>query len=202
MLTPQRTSRLAVAGAAALAITATGSVAAEDTARLYAGVGLGVTNFTSDHDGIDYSDRPVGWQIYGGWQTRESTAFELAVEHLAGIQMDDLLGSGVERLRISADHTTFAVRAVYNLSLQEVLRRRKKIAVFGTLGLARLLEERNVVELTTSQSTSVSERATGLVLGAGVTFEIAGIRLRAYLQSIDRADDNLNSLGAAAEFRF
>ena len=76
----------------------------------------------------------------------------------------------------------------------------KSTALLHRLG--RLLEERNVTELATSQSTSVTERETALVLGAGVTFEIGRIRMRTYFQSIDRAESDLNSLGAAAEFRF
>jgi hypothetical protein len=169
---------------------------------LYAGVGLGITDFNSDHERIGYSDTPVGWQLYGGYQAREGAAVELAVERLAGIESGDLLGSGVERLQISAEQSLFTVRGVFNLSLEDVLRGRQKVTVFGTVGVARLLEERSVTELVSSRSTSVSERDTGLALSAGVTFEIAGVRLRTYLQSVDRADGDLNSIGATAEFRF
>jgi outer membrane protein with beta-barrel domain len=195
-----------VTSAAALAALAAGPAAADDddddASKLYAGVGLGVTDFSGDHEGITYSDTPVGWQLYGGYQAREGAAVELAVERLAGIESGDILGSGVDRLRISAEHSSLTVRGVFNLSLEEVLRGRPKITVFGTVGLARLLEKRSVTELVTSRSTSVSERDTGLALSAGVTFEIAGVRIRTYLQSVDRADGDLNSVGAAAEFRF
>lgn len=199
---------VAVACAAAVAALAAGSATADDAedadvvTKLYAGVGLGVADFSSEHEGIGYSDTPVGWQLYGGYQARESAAVELAIERLAGIESGDLLGSGIDRLRISADHSSFTVRGVFNLSLEDVLRGRQKVTVFGTVGVARLLEERSVTELVTSRSTFVSERDTALALSAGVTFEIAGVRLRTYLQSIDRAEGRLNSIGATAEFRF
>lgn len=195
--------RLAIAAASAtLAVLCAFAVAAQDSAKLYAGVGVGVTDFKSEHAGIGYDDTPAGWQLYGGLQAREGMAVELAIEHLPGIEADDLLGSGIERLRISADHSAVIVRGLFSLSLEEVLRRRQMITVFGTLGIAGLLEERTVTELTTSRVTSTSERQTALVLGAGVSFDLARMRLRTYLQSADRAEGRLNSLGIAAEFRF
>src|SRR5262245_34231605 len=118
MLRLHPASHLRVAAcAAALAALGPGSAAAEETTKLYAGVGLGITDFSSDHERIGYSDTPVGWQLYGGYQARESAAVELAVERLAGIEPGDLLGSGVDRLRISAEQSTFTVRGVFNLSL-------------------------------------------------------------------------------------
>ena len=195
-----------VAGAAVLAALSAGSAAGqdanEDATKLYAGVGLGVTDFESDHSGIGYSGTPLGLQLYGGFQARDSSAIEIAVERLAGIDSGDILGSGVERLRISADYSSLTVRGVFSLSLEEVLRRRQKITVFGTAGLARLREERSVMELTTSRQSSATERDTAVVLSAGVTFEIARVRVRTYLQSTDRDEGDLNSLGAAAEIRF
>jgi hypothetical protein len=191
--------RLAVA---ALAAAAAGSAAAQESSKFYTGVGLGLTEFDSDHERIAYGDRPVGWQLYAGWQTSPNMAVELAAERLPGIEVDNVLGSGVDLLRISSDVSSVAARGVFSVSLEEVLRRHRKISVFGIVGMVRLLEERNVTELRTSRSTSVSERETALVLGAGVTFDIGRIRLRTYLQSADREAGDLNSLGAAAEFRF
>jgi hypothetical protein len=187
---------------ATLAATAAGSVAAQESSKFYAGVGLGLTEFDSDHERIVYGDTPAGWQIYGGWQTSPNMAVEVAAERLAGIEVDDLLGSGVDLLRISSDVSTVTARGVFSVSLEDVLRRHRKISVFGIVGMVRLLEERDVTELRTSRSTSVSERETALVLGAGATFDIGRIRLRTYVQSADREAGDLNSLGAAAEFRF
>jgi hypothetical protein len=199
---PLRTAlRLAVVGTLTLAALSAGVVAAEDSSKLYAGVGVGLTDFESAHAGIGYGEAALGWQLYGGLQARESMAVELAVERLASVEQPDVLGSGVERLRISAEHSAMTVRGVFSLPLEEVLRRRQRITLFGTLGLSRSLEERAVLELTTSRTSSVAERDTALVVGAGVTFELARVRLRTYLQSVQAAHD-LDSLGVAAEFRF
>ena len=192
-----------LACAALSAVAAAGSVTAqEDSSKFYAGVGLGLTEFRSDHERIGYGDTPMGWHLYGGWQTHQNFGVELAAERLAGIEANNVLGSGVERLNISSDVSSITARGVFSLSLEEVLRRRRKISVFGIVGIAHLLEERDVTMLITSRSTSVSERDTALVLGVGATFEIKGIRLRSYFQSADRETGDLNSLGAAAEFRF
>ena len=191
--------RLAVA---ALIAAASGSAAAQESSKFYAGVGLGLTEFDSDHDRIAYGDTFVGWQLYGGWQTSQNMAVELAAERLAGIEADNVLGSGVDLLQISSDVSSVTARGVFSVSLEEVLRRRRKISVFGIVGMVRLLEERDVTELRTSRSTSVSERETAVVLGAGATFDIGRVRLRTYVQSADREAGDLNSLGAAAEFRF
>jgi opacity protein-like surface antigen len=175
---------------------------AQDSTKLYAGVGLGLTEFKSDHAGIAYRDTPIGWQVYSGLQAREGMAVELAVERLANISSKDLLGSGVQRLRISADHAAVTVRGAFSLPLEEILQRRPKITVFGTVGVARLFEKRDVLELTTSLASSTSEHDTVLTLGAGVTFEIARVRLRNYVQWADRRAGGLDTVGVAAEFRF
>lgn len=187
--------------AAAFATQAAGQDV-DEPSKLYAGVGLGVGDFQSDHAGIGYSDTAVGWQLYGGLQARKGKAVEIAVERLAGIESGDIRGSGVERLRISAVNSSISVRGVFSLSLQDVLQRQQPISVFGTVGLAQLREQRDVLELTTSRATSVTERDTSLVLGVGVMFDVARVRVRTYFQAVDRADGDLYSLGAAAELRF
>lgn len=68
------------------------------------GAGLAVADFESDHGGIAYGATPLGWQLYGGLQTRDRVGVELALDHLADIEPGVLPGSGVERLRISAEH--------------------------------------------------------------------------------------------------
>ncbi|HET7924056.1 MAG TPA: hypothetical protein VFL30_04115, partial [Rhodanobacteraceae bacterium] len=87
----------------------------EDPSKLYAGAGLAATDFESDHGGIGYSDTVAGLQLYGGFQARELLGIELGLDRYSGIESGDILGSGVERLRISADHSTVALRAVFLL---------------------------------------------------------------------------------------
>ena len=170
--------------------------------KLYAGVGLGATDFESDHGGITYGETVAGLQLYGGFQVKELMAIELALDRYSGIDSGDILGSGVERLRISADYSSLMLRGVFSLPLEDVLRRHQKITLFATAGLAHSTEDRHVTELTSSRQTQVSESDDGLVLGAGVTFDVSRVRLRATLQSLDRPGADLNSIGVAAEFRF
>ena len=170
--------------------------------KLYAGVGLAATDFESDHAGIAYGETVAGLQLYGGFQARELLAIELALDRYSGIDSGDILGSGVERLRISAVHSAVMLRGVFSLPLEDVLRRHQKITLFATAGLAHSTEERSVTELTTSRQTEVSERDDGLVLGAGVTFDVSRVRLRAQFQSLDQPGPSLNSIGVAVEFRF
>src|SRR5690606_17293223 len=145
---------------------------------------------------------PFGLQVYGGLQVREGAAVELALDHLDAIDSGVLLGSGVDRLRISAEHSSVTLRGVFSLSLEEVLRRRRRISVFATIGAARTLEKRSVLELATARRTSVAERDTALVVGVGAMLDLERVRVRSYMQSADRRDGTLDSVGAAADFRF
>ena len=176
----------------------------EDAAasKLYAGVGLTATDFESDHGGIAYGEKVAGLQLYGGYQAKELMAIELALDRYSGIDSGDILGSGVERLRVSAEYSAVMLRGVFSLPLEDVLKRHQKITLFGSVGLAHSTEDRHVTELTTSRETEVSETDDGLALGAGVIFEVSRLRLRATLQSLDREGPSLNSVGVAAEFRF
>ncbi|HEY3516806.1 MAG TPA: outer membrane beta-barrel protein [Gammaproteobacteria bacterium] len=176
----------------------------EDAAasRLYAGVGLAATDFEGAHGGIAYGETVAGLQLYGGFQLRELMAIELGLDRWTGIDSGDVLGSGVERLRISAGYSAVMLRGVFSLPLEDVLRRHQAITLFATAGLARSTEERSVTELTTSRETEVSESDDGLVFGVGVTFDVSRVRLRAQFQSLDREGPSLDSIGVAAEFRF
>ena len=137
-------------------------------------------------------------------EARTAAVSAVSVRHLANTDAPVLaiLGSGVQRLNISADHTSVIARGVFSLPLEDVLRRHQKITLFGSIGLAHSTEKRSVTELTTSTETKVSENDDGLALGAGVIFEVSRMRLRATLQSLDREGPSLNSVGVAAEFRF
>lgn len=187
--------------ASALALSAA-AAQGEDTSRLYWGAGLAVTDFESKHEGVPFTATLAGWQLYGGLQARERMAVEVAVERLSGVELDDIRGSGLTRLRISADDIAATLRGVFSLSLQEILPRRQNVVLFATAGLERSLEERDVLELNTGRATSVAERDFALVIGAGVTFDLARVRLRTHVQSADRAAGALDSIGVAAEFRF
>ena len=201
-----RAIRVAAAGALLHPLLWAAPAAAEDKdkepSKLYAGVGLAATDFESDHGGIPYGETVAGLQLYGGYQLKELMGIELALDRFSGIDSGDILGSGVQRLNISADHTSVIARGVFSLPLEDVLRRRQKITLIGTLGVAHTIEDRNVTELTTGTETNVSETDDGIELGAGVIFELKHVRWRATLQSVDREGPSLGSIGVAAEFRF
>lgn len=202
----RRLTRLGTSAAAAavLVLLAVERASAEDStwSNVYVGAGLAVTEFESDHEGIGFGATPFALQVYGGLQLREGAAVELALDHLDAIDSGVLLGSGVDRLRISAEHSSVTLRGVFSLSLEEVLRRRRRISVFATIGAARTLEKRSVLELATARQTSVAERDTALVVGVGAMLDLERVRVRTYMQSADRRDGTLDSVGAAAEFRF
>ena len=201
-----RAIRVAAAGALLhpLLCAAPAAAEGEDAAasKLYAGVGLTATDFESEHGGIAYGEKVAGLQLYGGYQAKELMAIELALDRYSGIDSGDIFGSGVERLRISAEHSAVMLRGVFSLPLEDVLKRHQKITLFGSVGLAHSTEDRHVTKLTASRETEVSETDDGLALGAGVIFEVSRLRLRATLQSLDREGPSLNSVGVAAEFRF
>jgi hypothetical protein len=197
-----RLHRALLPALASSALALGGVAEGEDTSKLYWGAGLAVTDFESKHEGVRFTATPAGWQLYGGLQARERMAVELAVERLSGVELDDVRGSGLTRLRISADDIAATVRGVFSLSLQEILPRRQSVVLFATAGIERSLEERDVLDLHTGRATSVAERDFALVVGAGVTFDLARVRLRTHVQSADRAAGALNSVGVAAEFRF
>jgi hypothetical protein len=201
-----RVTRSLAAVAAAFAALATTPAAAQDEdarSKLYAGAGLGVTTFDSDHAGIAYSDTPVGLQLYGGFQARELMALEVELDRYSGIDTGEVLGSGVERLRISAEWSSVTLRGVFSLPLEDVLKRRQKITLFGSIGLSLMKEERSVMELVASREIAATERDDGLAFAAGAVFELPrGLRLRTQMQSIDRSGSSVESIGLAAEFRF
>lgn len=191
-----------LAAVAALAVLA-GPIAAQDAPeKRYAGVGLAFTDFDGRHGGIGYGDAALGLRLYGGYQVRELVAVELAFDRFSGLDSGHVRGSGVEQLRIAADVETLTARGVFSLSLEEVLRRRRKISVFGTIGLGQLTEKRHVTELTSAREATTTARDTALAMGVGATFALPRVRLRAHLQTYDVDGPSLTTAGVAAEFRF
>lgn len=186
---------------AALLVDTPAAAQDQPAGKLYAGAGLAVSDLDSDYAGIGYGATALGLRVYGGLQMNQWLALELAFDRLDGIE-DEGPGSGLEQLRISAEHASLTLQGTFSLSLQEVLRRRQPITVFSTVGIARSEEQRTVLELNTSRQTEDTEYSTAPVLGVGVIFDLSRVRLRTYLQSIEDEDSSLRSVGVSAEFRF
>lgn len=182
-------------------LVAAATPAQEAASRFYAGAGLAATDFDGDYSGVGYGDSPLAVHLYGGMEMRPWLALELALDRLGDVHHEGR-GSGLEQLRITAEHSSLSLQGTFSLSLQEVLRKRRPITVFGTIGIARSDTELSVFELTTSRQLTATDGSTGAVLAAGVMFDLKRVRLRTYLRSIDQGDASLRSLGATAEFRF
>jgi len=198
---PQYVFTLYFVATAALLVSTSTAAQDEPPGKLYAGAGLAVSDLDSDYAGIGYGDTALGLRVYGGFQMKQWLALEVAFDRHDGIE-DEGPGSGLEQLRISADHSAVTLQGTFSLSLQEVLRRRQPITVFGTIGIARSEEQRTVLEVNTSRQTEETEDSTGPVLGVGAMFDLSRMRLRTYLQSIEDEDSSLRSVGVSAEFRF
>jgi hypothetical protein len=190
-----------VAVFAALALAVGDAPAQEAPSRFYAGAGLAATDFDGVYSGLGYGASPLDLHLYGGFEMQPWLALELALDRLGDIRHEGR-GSGLEQLRISAEHSSLSLQGTFSLSLQEVLRKRRPITVFATVGIASFDTELAVLELTTSRQATATDESTGAVLATGVRFDLARVRLRAYLRSIDEGGSSLRSLGAAAEFRF
>jgi hypothetical protein len=198
---PHNAVTLGLVAAAALLVATSAAAQDEPPGKLYAGAGLAVSDLDSDYAGVGYGDTALGLRVYGGFQLSQWLALELAFDRLDGVE-DEGPGSGLEHLRISAEHASLTLQGTFSLSLQEVLRRRQPLTVFSTIGIARSEEQRTVLELNTSTQTEDTEHSTAPVLGVGVIFDLSRVRLRTYLQSIEDEDSSLRSVGVSAEFRF
>jgi hypothetical protein len=187
--------------AAPLGLAAYPSIA-QETDKAYVGAGLSVGEYAGEHAGIRYDDSPVGALLYGGVRVRDNLGIEVAVSRLLDIESGEIPGSGVERLEIAADYNVIAIKAMYRVSLSEVLTRPTRLTVFGSAGGYASREERNVTQLATARTTSVSEDDAGLVLGVGSIYRISRVSLRAYADWFDSRHSARWSLGVAAEVRF
>ena len=177
-------------------------VAAQEADRFYLGAGIGVADYESVYEGVAYADTPLGAHLYGGVQLRDRVAVELALTSLADIESGDILGSGIERLRISADYRAIAVKGRFSVALAEVVPRWRKWTVFGTAGAYASEERRHVVELVSSQTSDDVTDDSGLVFGAGAIYGFSRLSVRASLESFDGRHADHTAIDVAVEFGF
>lgn len=177
-------------------------VVAQENDRFYVGAGLGVTDYASVYEGVAYADTPLGAHLYGGVQLRDRVALELALTSLADIESGDVLGSGIERLRISADYRAIAVKGTFSVALVDVVPRWRKWTVFGTAGGYASEESRHVVELVSSRTSDDVTNDSGLVLGAGAIYGFSRFSVRASLESFDGRHADHTTVEVAVQLEF
>jgi hypothetical protein len=178
------------------------AVGAQEGGKLYVGAGLGLADYHGGYEGVSYGDTPLGARLYGGVQLRDRAAVELALASFADVRSGDILGSGVERLRISADYQAIVVRGMFRLALLDLVPRWRKWTVFGTAGGFASEESRHVVELVSSQARDDVTDDSGLAIGAGAIYGFPRVSLRTSVEWFNGGHADHSTVEVAAEFRF
>jgi hypothetical protein len=203
-------------GFAALAMLLSSIALAEDAAnsaagiggdsdgRFYAGLGAATLEYEGRHDGLAFDGTSIGVGAFGGFRLSDNLSLELTYQsHRDAVDMNDIPGSGIRRLDINSGWDTASVKAVGDLSLQELLSWRRDWRLFGTLGYYRSDIDRTVVTLGTGASETVRDDESGLLLGTGVLYKLGFIDLRGYVEWYGVLDDREAwDAGVAVQMRF
>lgn len=175
----------------------------EQQPKLYAGIGYGRLDFHDRYNGISYSDNPAARQIYAGFRFNDYTAVELAYKQPEDINLDEIPGSGFDRLNISSEFNALIARAKVSLPLWRLFDRLGNFTVFGTVGYFDSSMQRKVTELNALETDSASGGDSGLAFGGGVSYQLGKVNLRGYFESFDVEDiGKANDTGIAIEFGF
>jgi hypothetical protein len=170
---------LILAPAAALADEAKN---AED-GRFYAGLGAATLAYAGSHDGLAFDDTSFGIEAYGGFKLRDNLSLEVSLQSdREAVDLNDVRGSGISRLDINSTWDTVSVKAVGDVSLQELLSWRRNWRLFGTVGYYRSAIDLTVVNLGTGIGETVRDDESGLALGTGVLYKLGFVDLRGYLE--------------------
>lgn len=158
--------------------------------RFYAGLGAATLEYEGTHDGLPFDDTSFGLEAFGGFRLRDNLSLEVSYQSDSdAVDLNDIPGSGTTRLDINRSWDTATVKAVGDLSLQELLSWRRNWRLFGALGYYRSDVDRTAVDLGTGASETVRGDESGLLLGTGVLYELGFIDLRDYVESYGVFDD-------------
>jgi hypothetical protein len=161
-----------------------------DDGRFYAGLGAATLEYEGRHDGLAFDDTSFGIEAYGGFKLRDNLALELSLQSDdEAVDLKDVRGSGISRLDINSTWDTVSVKAVGDVSLQELLSWRRNWRLFGTVGYYRSAIERTVVNLGTGIGQAVRDDEAGLTLGTGVLYKLGFVDLRGYVEWYGVLDD-------------
>lgn len=176
--------------------------AQEKPARFYAGVGVGIGDYQGAYEGIDFDDTPLGPWVYGGIRLRDRVAGEIVLARFAHVRSGDVLGSGLERLSMSADYRSVAARGVFSLELAELVPRWRNWTVFGALGAFSSEEHLRVTYLVSERAADVVREDSGVSAGGGVVYAFARTRLRMSFEVLNGRYSDLSLAETSVEFRF
>jgi hypothetical protein len=186
-----------------LGVTALPAAAQEDDRRFYAGAALGIADYEGGYEGLTYDDAPLALQAYGGYRVGERWSVELGFQRVGDIETGEIAGSGTDRLEISEQFDMAIVRALLSVPLSDLLGWRRKFSLFGTVGYHVSDARRVVLELESLVEDSQTREEYGLVLGAGVRYELGKVELRGYVEWLDLGDmAETWTTGVGVELRF
>jgi hypothetical protein len=160
---------------------------AKDTGngRLYAGIGAATLTYEGEHEDVVFDDTSFGVEAYGGFKLSDNLSLELSLRSDdEAVDLNDVAGSGITRFDINSSWDTATVKAVGDLSLQELLSWRRDWRLFGALGYYRSDIDRTVVTLGTGTGAgeTVRDDESGLMLGTGVLYKLGFVDLRGYVE--------------------
>jgi hypothetical protein len=157
--------------------------------RFYAGIGAATLTYEGEHDDVVFDDGSFGLEAYGGFKLGDNLSLEVSLRSDDVVDLNDIAGSGTTRLDIDSSWDTATVKAVGDLSLQELLSWRRDWRLFGALGYYRSDIDRTVVTLGTGAGETVPDDEAGLMLGTGVLYKIGFVDLRGYVEWYGVFDD-------------
>jgi hypothetical protein len=158
--------------------------------RFYAGLGTVTLEYEGRHDGLEFDDTSLGIEAYAGFKLRDNLSLELSLQSdRDAVDLDKVPGSGISRLDINSTWDTVSVKAVGELSLQELLSWRRNWRLFGTAGYYRSDIDRTVINLGTGRGDTVRDDESGLAVGTGVLYKLGFVDLRGYVEWYGVLDD-------------
>ena len=175
---------------------------AED-ARFYAGLGAATLTYEGAYGGIAFEDSALGLGLYGGFRLRDNLSIEVSYSSVDAVNLDDLWGSGTARLDVASDWETTSVKAVGELSLKEWLNFPRNWRVYGALGGYQSDVDHSVTTRATGAVEIVRADEAGLMVGAGVLYEVGIVDVRGYVEWFGVLDEGEAwDAGVAVQVRF
>ena len=170
---------LGVLGVAGL-FAATSSIAGEG----YIGASAGIMNIEDDSAGTGFSDRPISYKVFGGYEVNEHIALELAYFSTLNDASDDIFGIPVD---ISLDG--FTVRFMGMIPTSD------NFSIIGSVGYWDGEAEASLLGV------SATAGEDGFTLGVGGKYRMESWSIRGEFEWLD-SDDPIWTFLVGAQFNF